>query len=208
MPPLSIQYEIREIGFDQFGDDQVAVAVARGKAAVLNHHYEFEMVVSPIEDGQWRLVHMGWRSLPPTVLGNEEFLRSLVNRLARCLDTINMWPTEQGDGAAQLALNEKVIPPEVDDRVIVSFRSSILNIPTPPWVRMWEFIERRVKYDHQFKILGFDDEVVLRVVPVLRRIFSNEWVEARYRAAGFQGMGDPLEHYDNGWGSAGVLFRA
>ncbi len=204
-----IHYEIKGLRFGRHGEDHLSVAIARGDATVNRVVSNFELMLAPISDGQWRLVNLGWRNRPPPpILGEQQFIQALVNLSARLLDTINMWPSKQNDrGGARISINERVIPKNVRDSVLVSFRSNILTVPSASWRHLWDHIERRVDADPFFEVLGFDRTTVQRVLPSIREIFSNDWVRARYTAAGHTGMADQFEPGIDGWFPAYHLAR-
>jgi hypothetical protein len=118
-----------------------------------------------------------------------------------------MWPSEQNDRSAKISVNERVIPKDVRDSVLVSFRSNILTVPSANWQHLWDHIERRVDADPYFEVLGFDRITIQRVLPSIREIFPNDWARARYTAAGHTGMADQFEPNTNGWFPAYHLAR-
>jgi hypothetical protein len=205
----TIHYEIKALRFGRHGKDGLSVAIVRGDATVNGVVSRFELILTPIADGQWRYVNLGWltSSPPPPILGEQQFIQALVNSTARLLDTINMWPSEQTGGGARLCLNERVITEDVRDRVLVSFRSNILSVPSASWQLLWDHIERRADADPFFEVLGFDRATVQRVLPSIREIFPNDWTRARYTAAGHSGMADQFEPGTEGWFPAYHLAR-
>lgn len=205
----NIHYEIKALRFGRHGDDNVTVAIARGDANVDGDAFRFELALAPIADGQWRLVDLSWSAnqTVPAILGNVQFVQAIVNCSARLLDTINMWPSEQTSCGARLSLNERVIPEGVRDKVLVSFRPNILNVPSAGWHHLWNHIERRVDADDSFEVLGFEKATIQKVLPDLQNVFTDEWVGERYRAAGSSGMADEFEHGNNGWFPAYHLAR-
>ncbi len=209
MNEVNIHYEIKGLRFECREPERLGVAVVRGDATVACQAFGFELVASPIDDGQWELVSLNWHAdrHPPRVLGGLEFTHGILNRTARLLDTVNMWPAETTSAGAQMCLNERVIPDEVKDRVIVSYRPNVLGIPSARWEYLWDHIYRRVDADPYFHVLGFEHSTVERVLPLLRNTFSDDWVCARYRAAGLSKMADPLEREDNQWFPAYHLAR-
>ena len=116
----TIHYEVKGFRFGHHGEDNLSVAIARGDATVDGDVSRFELMLAPIADGQWRLVNLGWDGPPPAICGDKQFIQALVNCSARLLDTINMWPSEQTSGGARLCLNERVIPQDVRDKVLIS----------------------------------------------------------------------------------------
>ena len=204
-----IHYEIKGLRFGRHGENNIFVAIVRGDATVNEIVSRFELTLEAIADGQWRLVNLSWQNNnpPPPILGQQQFIQALVNRSARLLDTINMWPSEQTEGGARLCLNERVIPEDVRDRVLVSFRSNILTVPSASWDHLWNHIERRVEADPFFEVLGFDRETVQRVLPLIKNIFPNDWTRARYNNAGHSGMADQFEPGTEGWFPAYHLAR-
>ena len=206
---LTIHYEIKDIRFDQYGEDNFSVAIAQGDATVDEVASRFELTLKPVADGQWQFVNLDWHidSSPPSVLGEQECIKALINCTARLLYTINIWPGEQTEGGARLSLNERVIPENVRGRVLISFRSSILNIPSVRWVHLWDRIERRIEADPFFEVLGFKKEAVQSALPIIKEIFPTDWVRARYAAAGNCGMADQFEQGSEGWFPAYHLAR-
>ncbi len=209
MNELNIRYEIKGLRFERREPDRLPVAVVRGDATVTCQVFRFELVASPMADGQWKLVSLNWHAdrHPPRVLRELEFTRSMLNRTARLLDTVNLWPSENTSTGARMCLNERMIPDEAQDRVIVSYRPNVLDVPSANWEYLWDHICRRVDADPYFHVLGFEHSTVGRVLPLLRNIFPNDWVRARYRAAGLSGMADPLEREDGQWFPAYHLAR-
>lgn len=205
----TIHYEIKALQFGRHGEDGLSVAIARGDATVNEVVSRFELVLGPIADGQWRLVKLGWHTnVPlPAVLGDQQFVKALVNYSARLLDTINMWPREQTSGGARICLNERVIPEDVRDKVLISFRPNILKVPSAGWQHLWDHIERRVDSDSFFEVLGFDRTTVQRVLPLIKEVFPNDWTRARYAAAGNSGTADEFEPGTEGWFPAYHLAR-
>ncbi len=205
----TIHYELKGLRFGRHEEGDLPVAIARGDATVDGVVSKFELILAPIADGQWQLVNLGWfvSSASHPVLGEKQFIQELVNRAARLLDTINIWPGEQTSGGAKLQANERVIPEDVRDRVLVSFRRNILDVPSAGWGHMWGHIERRVDADPFFEVLGFERATVQRVLPLLREIYPQDWVRARYAAAGFFGMADQFKPGAEGWFPAYHLAR-
>jgi len=205
----TIHYEIRALRFGHHGEDDLSVAIARGDATVDEDAWRFELVLTPVADGQWRLVNLGWVTdgPPPAILNDQQFVKALVNCSARLLDTINMWPSEQTCNGARLCLNERIIPDNVQDKVLVSFRANMLSVPSARWQHLWNHIERRVDADSFFEVLGFDRATVQRVLPLIKEVFSNDWTCARYAAAGNSGMADEFEPGTEGWFPAYHLAR-
>ncbi len=205
----TIHYEIKALRFGRHGKSNLSVAIARGDATVNGAVSRFELILKPITDGQWQLVQLGWHtdSSPPPILSEHKFMQALLSCSARLLDTINMWPSEQTEGGARLCLNERVIPENVRDRVLISFRSNILNVPSASWHHLWDHIERRVEADPFFEVLGFNRETVQRVLPLIKEIFPNDWTRARYTTAGHSGMADQFESGPEGWFPAYHLAR-
>jgi len=205
----TIHYEIKGLRFGRHGEDNTSVAIARGDAIVSGAVSGFELILSPISDGQWKLVNLGWHtdgSLPP-ILHEQQSMKALVNCAARILDTINMWPSEQAEGGASLCMNQRVIPKDVRDRTLVSFRPKILNVPSASWHHLWDHIEGRVEGDTFFDVLGFDRITVQRVLPLIKEIFPSDWVRARYAAASHSGMSDQFDSGLDGWFPAYHLAR-
>lgn len=204
-----IHYEIKGVRFDRHGADRTSVSVARGVANVEGNTFRFELVLAPTADGQWSLVSLGWDSSQPVpaILGDTKFVQAIVNCSARLLDTINMWPSEQTDSGAKISLNERIIPEDVRDRVLVSFRPNILTVPSADWQYLWDHIERRVDADLFFEVLGFEKATLQKVLPVLRNVFTNDWVHKRYSDAGISGMADEFEPGNDGWFPAYHLAR-
>ncbi len=206
----TIQYKIKGLRFDQYGEDSIPVAIARGCLTLDNSDFEFEIIVTPIDDGQWRLIAYGLldNCLQPPLLYEQELIKSLVNRTARLLDTINMWPNKQSNtGGAQLSLNERAIPEEFKDKVIFSFRNKLLEVPSTHWQYLWDHIERRITGDPFFDVLGFERSDVERVLPSIKEVFPDDWVRARYTAVGLVGMADKFPKDSHGWFPAYHLAR-
>lgn len=203
----NIRYEILGLRFAGFGDNADGVAQVMGRARMTGYSSEFEMMLAPLGDGRWQIRHLGWRKPPPPALSSKDFLQQLVDRCAKFLHTVNMWPSSQDEKGAQLWVNQKVIPPEHDERVIVSFRSDMLAVPSAPWPRMWDHIERRLTHDPYFRVLGFDHNVVKSVLPRLKTIFTPAWVKARYRRAGLNDMTGQIEPDNEGFFPAYHLAR-
>lgn len=72
-----------------------------------NYASEFEMMLAPFGDGRWQMKHLGWRRPPPPALSAKDFLRQLVNRSAKVLDTVNMWPSSQDERGAKPYMNQR-----------------------------------------------------------------------------------------------------
>ena len=206
-----IRFQIRGLRFGRYGENSLWVAIARGDAAIDGVVSRFDLVLEPVVDGQWKLVHLGWdltAAPPPPVLCGEQFLKALMNCSARLLDTVNMWPSKQTTKGARFCLNERVIPDNVRDKVLVSFRPKILDVPSAAWRHLWDHIERRVAADSFFEVLGFDRAAVERVLPLLREVFPSNWVRAQYARAGHAGMADQFEpKRAEGWFPAYHLAR-
>lgn len=168
---------------------------------------EFEMMLAPLGDGRWQIRHLGWRRPPPPVFSNRDFVQQLLDRVVRLLHTTNMWPSSQDEKGAQIWMNRQVIPPEHDERVIVSFRAAMLALPSATWPRLWDHIERRLTFDPYFIVLGFDQNIVKSVLPRLKAIFTPAWVKARYQRAGLSDMTGQLEPEDEGFFPAYHLAR-
>ncbi len=204
-----MHYEINGIRFDSYGPNNTSVAVARGNVRLNGLISKFELVVAPVDDGQWCIVNLGWQNadFQHIHLNKDEIIKALVNRTARLLDTINMWPREQTGKGARLCVNERVIQENIKNSVLISFRANILNVPSANWQHLWGHIERRVKDDPFFKVLGFDTATVERVLPLIKDIFPSDWARARYTKAGLSGMADKFEQESEGWFPAYHLAR-
>lgn len=200
--------EIKDLRFDKYGEDNLLVAIARGGASVNGIVAKFELYLQSLEDGEWQSVRLNWLdSNQPPVLDEKQFFQALVNCAARLLYTTNIWPGEQTEGGAKLTVNQKVIPDDVRDKVLVSFRSDMLNVPSASWNLLWDRIERRVEADPLFEVLGFERKTLQRVLPLIKQIFSNDWARARYKSAGHSGMADQFEAGSEGWFPAYHLAR-
>ncbi|MDR4485706.1 MAG: hypothetical protein R3B95_21360 [Nitrospirales bacterium] len=205
---LNIHSEIKGLRFDKYGEDNLTVAIGWGDATVNGVVWKFELILQPTVDGEWQSVRLNWADITrPPILGEKQFIQELVNCAARLLCTINMWPGEQTEGGASLTLNQKVIPEDVRNRVLVSFRPDILKVPSVKWDLLWEYIEQRVEADPLFEVLGFERETLQRILPLLKQIFPNDWVRARYKSAGNSGMADQFEAGSEGWFPAYHLAR-
>ena len=207
MTGTPVHYEIKGLRFDEHGSEKMCVAVARGDANYLGKTYRFELKLKPLENGEWQGISLGWIGVPTPIFQTDEFVRKLVNTAARTLDIVNMWPSEQEENAARISMNQKVVLSEADEQLIVSFRSGMLSVPSASWEHLWDLIERRVRYDKQFRVLGFDNETVLRLLPLISTVFPDSWARARYRSAGLPGIGDQLEPTKDGWFPAYHLAR-
>lgn len=203
----NIRYEIKAVRFDNVAEKDVAVA--RGEATIDSIIFKFELVVKPIDDGQWQLVNIGWdtKTPPIPVLHGETLLKAIVNHLARMLDTINMWPEQQKGGSASLSMNQRVIPKGARDKVVVSFRPKMLNVPSASWNNLWDHIERRAKFDPFFEVLGFSRETVQTALAALREVFPESWVRARFKGAGLTMMTGVVPAESEGWFPAYHLAR-
>ena len=207
---MRIPYEIKGLRFGRHGEENLSVAIAHGNVTANGISWKFELILAPIAEGKWRLVHLASLTggFTPPVLHDKHFRQGLVEKTARLLNTTNMWPGEQETGAgAKINLNERVIPEDVRDKVIVSFRPDILDVPSACWDQLWDHIERRINADPFFEVLGFDKTVLQRVLPLLREVFPWDWVRARYVAAGLAGMADRFEPGAEGWFPAYHLGR-
>jgi hypothetical protein len=206
---MKIPYKIKGLRFGRHGADDLSVAIARGNVIVNGISWKFELILAPIAKGEWRLVHLAsvTGGFTPPVLREKQLRKELVNTTARLLYTINMWPSEQNADGARISVNERVIPEGVRDKVIVSYRPDILDVPSAHWDHLWDHIERRVDADPFFEVLGFDKTNLQRVLPLLREIFPGDWVRARYAAAGLTGMAGQFEPGADGWFPAYHLAR-
>ena len=203
-----IHYKVLGIRFAGFGENAEPAAQVIGSVRTQNYTSKFELFLTPLENGEWQGRSINWQRPALPVLQSEDFLQQLVNHCAKFLYTTHMWPSSQDKRGAQISMNQKVIPQEYDDRVIISVRHHMLSVPPAQWPRLWEHIELRVRHDPFFRVLGFERHTLENVLPCLKRIFPAGWVKARFRAAGLKEMNDPIEPVDEGFFPAYHLARA
>ncbi len=202
-----IHFEIRALRFGTYNSKHVAFV--RGFVEIFKTKKNFELTIEPITDGQWRSIEYKYlaTSRPIDIFYNNELIKELVNRSARMLDTVNMWPSEQSEMGARVSLNQRVIPADVAHKVLVSFRSGLLNLEGLDWKYPWDHIERRITSDPYFEVLGFEKAEIKRITPLLKSLFTADWIKAKYKLAGLTRMGEPLEPDNQGWFPAYHLAR-
>ncbi len=83
MAGTNIHYEIKGVRFGQYGESKTSVAITRGDASCCNQTYGYELILSPIGNGEWIIENLGWFRNPHTILQEKEFIQALVNRTAR-----------------------------------------------------------------------------------------------------------------------------
>ena len=180
-----------------------------GGALVGGYASGFRLRIAPLFNGQWQAKTLDWtaQGFKPPVLQSNRFVRELVNRAARLLDTTNLWPVAQEANGARMEGNQQVIPEEHLSHTCLSHRHGLLALGMSDWSSLWELIELRVEHDRYFEVLGYSREQIRAMLPELRQIFSADWVKASYRRAGFKRLADPLEHEDEGFFPAYLLAR-
>ena len=204
----NVRCEILDVRFAVFAATSEHCTEVLGRARVGSFKSHFTMTIVPRPDGEWAVRNIRWnRSSVPTELESDDLAKELVNRAARLLDTINMWPAEQVSAGARVSINQRVIPAEHADRTIVSSRHNLLSLRNTAWPQLWERIERRLQYDPYFEVVGFDRATVRAALPYLKQVFSGEWVKARYRQAGLVELGSALDPQDEGFSPAYHLAR-
>lgn len=129
---IQINYEFHSIRFTS--TETGNLALTSGKLTARGATSLFGLALAPESDGGWRLKDIRATANMQDLLGNPDVLQPMVNRAAKLLKTINMWPGESSDkGGARITLNEKLAPPEVADKVCISFRPDMLSLPTSNW---------------------------------------------------------------------------
>ena len=162
--------------------------------------------LEPRSDGEWNLVQF-IRSEHLNLDVTRNIMQELVNAASRVLKTINMWPQKQTPNGAEIAMNEIMPPRGVTDQVFISFRSGMLDLPSPKWENLWDRIKSRVQADPYFKVQGFDHADIMIAVDLLSELFPASWVRARYRNAGIDNMSGEFQRDEDEWFPAYHLAR-
>lgn len=207
----NFQYEIKVIEFGLSAKHQEATAFVRGiiKQNLIGWPFTLELELG--EGGVWKKRKIYPNSDGPlgqVLRQNAVIADKIASHSINIMKTINMWPSAQEESGAKISTNQEVIPAEVNDVTMVSFRSGMLGLPSPHWDCMWERIFCRLDSDPFIQVPGFSTEQVREALENVSRVFTQEWVQARYKEAGYSGMGDAFE--DNtakGWFPATHLAR-
>lgn len=179
---VQIQYEFHSVRFSSTEMGNLALTsgnlTARGETSL------FGLALAPKSDGEWLCKDAKSTANMQDLLDNPDVLQPLVNRVARLLKTINVWPAESSnEGGAQIVLNEKLAPPEAAGKVVISFRPNMLSLPTNKWADLWRLIEGRVQGDNCFVVQGFSKNEITMAIDQLKQLFQGDWVSARYSDA-------------------------
>jgi hypothetical protein len=62
---MRIPNKIRGIRFGRHGDENLSVVIADGVVTVNGISWRFELILAPIAEGNWQLVHLSGSKLPP-----------------------------------------------------------------------------------------------------------------------------------------------
>ncbi len=178
---VTYKFEFYRLDFSQLIEINVNCALFTGKVYNSSSEYHFKKHLSLLETGEWKLQRLVWNRKPPSSFDSIEFIKQLVNKAAALLYPINMWPGEQTDKGARLTLNQKIAPEDKKDEVAISFRSQLLNFPSPSWDEIWTLIINRVKHDEHFRIQGFSNEEVILAIKKLALVFPPSWVKKQFK---------------------------
>jgi hypothetical protein len=180
---VQIHYELESLKFGQLRGSANGVAIVTGCASYSGQEARFRFLISPRNDGEWSLKEFKWEREVSSTLASVQVLQALVNKAAKLLYPINMWPEQQEAGGARLVMNQKIPPASAVGKVMISFRPDLLSMPSPPWEAMWDLILARVEADRYFQVCGFDEADVHSAIHHLQRVFPASWVRAKYKAA-------------------------
>jgi hypothetical protein len=142
--------------------------------------YSLLMYIVPGDDGEWKLIGRRWVTNRPN-LEEKDFLQTMVNKAASIIKTTNMWAGEQTPQGGKVKINQMKVPDEDLEYNSVSFRSNLLNMPSPLWRELWSRIDNRVEYDSFFRIHGFSKEEIRVGIDQLKKVFPWEWVRTQYK---------------------------
>ena len=175
-----------------------------------NSNYQFNLLMTPLEDGEWKFERLHFNPQPENLIG-KDVAQSLINKAATLVKTINMWSGEQSESGAKVFMNEKRLPDDAQMSNAISFRSGLLDLPVDHWSEIWDRIDSRVLMDDFFRVHGFSQEEVLSAIEELKLVFPSDWVKARYAAAKSTGnppkLGDVFSQEEKSWFPAYHLAR-
>jgi hypothetical protein len=182
MPMLKL--DVAGVDFEFDADLNLNVQVV-----VVNFKIEMEVFPARLgfvwgDDGIGQLRKISWTERPLKSLP-EGGLQKIANLCAEILLPLNMWSGPQTEKGVRLQLGTGRPPPGELGHVWFSHRPGILKLSSPPWDSLWPRIERRVDFDEAFAVQGFGRAEVKQAIAQLSKTFPWDWVQARYRAAGF-----------------------
>lgn len=206
--PEEIRFEIDELQFAKEMPDAGPYALVVGRVRVGNNTSNVALAVRPHDDGiTWQSAFLRFDNdvLMATVpLAAAE---KMVGFSAQFLTPMTFWFGQQSEQGSPLYFKLGPAPAEAEGRVAFSNRNEALKLPGPRWDVLWDRIADRVRFDEQFAIHGFGTEEMLSSIVVLRQVFPDSWVKARYKRAGFAKMGDPLPPDAEDWFPAFLVAR-
>ncbi len=210
MSVQKFQYKIKAIEFGLDAKNREPTAFVHGSLTQALVGWPFTLELELGNDGVWQRRIITANSDGPLgqLLNKNEVADKITSHSSNILKTVNMWPDAQEEAGAKMSSNQEVIPANVDDVTIVSFRSGMLGLPSPDWCSMWDKIFSRLEADPFLQVLGFSADQIREALENVSRGFTHDWVKARYKEAGYSGMGDKFE--DNtvkGWFPATHLAR-
>ena len=169
-------FQFSSVRFLGFGADNEGVAEFDGGALVGGYASGFRLRIAPLFNGQWQAKTLDWtaQGFKPPVLQSNRFVRELVNRAARLLDTTNLWPVAQEANGARMEGNQQVIPEEHLSHTCLSHRHGLLALGMSDWSSLWELIELRVEHDRYFEVLGYSREQIRYSVRTGSKLATDE----------------------------------
>lgn len=182
---IKYSFEFNNLMFDFSRNHQLPVCVLLGLFKGVQFQSNFRITIIEEGQGEWRLLDFSSQFPIPGVLNiTDQVYKPVLNKAARILDTINTWPSDQGDsGGARIVVNEKKVPDSEIHKVYASFRSRVLYLRINDWQNIWPRILKRVKYDSFFRIQGFSQSNVLKAIRILRKYYKSEWIRSNVRKA-------------------------
>jgi hypothetical protein len=107
---VQIHYEIVSLNFGQLHGGTNGVAIVTGCASHSGLEARFRFLISSRNDSEWRLKEFNWNRGVSSTLASVQLLQALVNKAAKPLYPINVWPEEWDAGGTQLVINQKIPP--------------------------------------------------------------------------------------------------
>lgn len=194
---MEMQYRFTSVILSPEEQSGTPRIVVNGELSDARHRFPFLMVVEPKEGGNLVIRQFGWQGgIAPAISDKDAVARQLLDNLARCLDPLSV-KADEGERPGALVWR----PLQADDAIdalLVTLRPHLSRLPAPAWETLWDRIELKRRGDAAFAVPGFESAQVETAFAELRKVFTPEWLEQRFResAEGAQeaGMAAPYPH--------------
>jgi len=181
---FNISYIIESLEF--LSHNSTDCALLKGYLHNPKLRFPFQLFISHEGQGKWKYEKLilsahKLNSKTKKQFQSSDFKSQLVSKVSTVLTTINMWYGEQSKQGGKSNLNQFYPPEDAIDKVSVSFRSNVLDIPNTSWDRLWELIKLRANNDEFFWVQGFSQEELFESIEELEQIFPASWIKKQFK---------------------------